>query len=188
VKHQEANRWKGFVLGLAGGAVGLIAMDSYWQWVAPLVTSWVSNQTSESSGHVEPQPLDSISLIGKQYQEGESSTAALGRIAYRALTGQEAQSQETKTTLSYLVHWIYGMLQGGIYGAIRAAAGFPDIRGGLAFATGLWLFGDELTVPLLGLQGGPTSVPPRQHANRLGAHLAYGFGTAVTTQFLNRLL
>jgi hypothetical protein len=43
-------------------------------------------------------------------------------------------------------------------------------------------------VPVLGLQSGPTAVPPVQHANRLGAHLAYGLATGIATGLLRRLL
>jgi len=66
--------------------------------------------------------------------------------------------------------------------------GSLDILGGPAYAAGLWLLGDELVVPMLGLQSGPTAVPPVQHANRLGAHLAYGLATGVATGLLRRLL
>jgi hypothetical protein len=51
----------------------------------------------------------------------------------------------------------------------------------------MWIFGDELVGPLLGIQSGPTAVLARQHANRFGAHLAYGLGTSVTTQLLLQL-
>jgi hypothetical protein len=74
------------------------------------------------------EALDSISLIGQHHQEGESSTAAVGRIAYLIVTGQEPQSEETKTVLSYLVHWIISMSISGGYGALRGAgqrAGYP---------------------------------------------------------------
>ena len=90
--------------------------------------------------------------------------------------------------LSELVHWGYGLLQGGLYGAARASARGLDLEGGVVYAGLLWLIGDELAVPLLGLQGGPTAATPMQHVNRLGAHVAYGLGTAAVTQTLKHLL
>ena len=74
-----------------------------------------------------------------------------------------------------------------MYGALREDAEFPDLAGGIAFGAALWLFNDELLVPLLGLQDGPTAAPPVQHVNRLGAHLAYGSATALTTQLLSEV-
>lgn len=216
--HTRPNRWKGFVLGVAGALVGLILMRFYWQQVAPVLAGPPQQEQQQNEqdkgdggkassgqgkgdgqGQQQPDqgggggarqggdgragPLDSISVIGKNYRKGESSTAALGRIFYHVFTGQDPSS-ETKTALSYLVHWCYGMLMGGLYGAIRAGVRSPDLIGGLIWASGLWLFGDELVVPLLGLQGGPTSASFVQHVNRLGAHLFYGVGLALAAQSL----
>ncbi len=133
--------------------------------------------------------LDDISLVGEHHKEDESSTMAVGRILDKTLTGKEPRSKETKTTLSNEVHWAYGMTVGGIYGALRGgAAGIPDIPGGLAYGTGLWLFGSEVALPLLGLSPGPTTSSPASHAYGLGAHFAYGLATAATKQMLYRLL
>ena len=73
---------------------------------------------------------------------------------------------------------------GGVYGAVRGGVRFPDLVAGLVYATGLWLVGDELVVPLLGLQSGPTAASLVQHFNRLAAHLIYGAVLSVTTQVL----
>jgi hypothetical protein len=178
---KEPNRWKGLVLGLLGGAAGLIAMRGYWQAVRAVSGNDPRAETRDGPPHT------SISLIGTNHQEGESSTAAVGRIIYRCIASEDPESQETRTLLSYLVHWVYGIAQGGLYGAARAHARGPDLAGGLTFATGLWLFGDEVIVSLLGLAEGPTRFPLRQHAHRWGAHLAYGLATAATTQLLSRI-
>jgi hypothetical protein len=184
MKGCDSSGWKGFVLGIAGSMAGLMAMDYYWQIVPALFSGESSQGNKNNAG--EP-PSQDISLIGKQYREEESSTAALGRIIYSQIVGQEPKSQETKTALSYLVHWAYGMLAGGMYGAIAGRPKGLAIKGGLAYGTALWLYGDEAMAPLLGLQAGPMAVSPAQHAHRFGAHLAYGLGTAVATQILQRL-
>jgi hypothetical protein len=180
------NPWKGFVIGAAGSIVGLLAMEYYWRRIAPIL-----QPEDESEQNSDPYPadldLDDISLIGQQYRDEESSTDAIGRILYTWITGKEPRAKETKTVLSYLVHWVYGMFQGGVYGATHNGASLRLIPYGLTFATGMWLIGDELVVPLLGLQSGPTAAPPVQHLNRLGAHLAYGLGTALTTSLLDEL-
>jgi hypothetical protein len=66
--------------------------------------------------------------------------------------------------------------------------GFPRILEEGIFGIVLWLFGDKLIVPLLGLQKGPTSVTLVDHSNRLSAHLAYGFSTAMVFRLLNKIL
>jgi len=186
---KETNHWRGFFIGVAGSLAGLLAMQAYWNYVAPRVKA---NITLKKKDVYPPNTnLDDISLVGQQYEEKESSTDALGRMLYQKIMGKEPRSKETKALLSYLIHWLYGMVQGGMYGAMRGTNSKThglDLTGGAAFATGLWLLGDELAVPMLGLQGGPTTVTPADHVNRLGAHLAYGLATTAITRVLNRML
>jgi hypothetical protein len=52
----------------------------------------------------------------------------------------------------------------------------------------MWILGDELAVPALGLAEGPRKYPVRQHVHRLGSHLAYGLAAAFTTSALHRML
>ena len=183
MQQRDGNRWKGFVLGTAGGAAGVLAMSRYWQVASALA----GGDPRKQAGNPEPQALDWISLIGKHHEEGESTTAAVGRILYRRFTGSDPQSEETRNALSYLVHWAFSMLTSGIYGVMRGRAGFPDVKGGLSLAVGLWLFGDELGTPLLGLSKGPTAYPMALHAHGLGAHVAYGLASSAATQLLHRL-
>ncbi len=182
--NRDVNHWKGFVLGVAGAAAGLTAMRYCWQGVTAITGK--DPRAEETKGG--PHTLDDISLVGEHYQGGESSTAAIGRLAYETLANKEPK-KETKTTLSYVVHWGYGLLVGGLYGALRGgSAGVPDVAGGLAYGTGLWLFGSEIAIPLLGLSKGPTTQPLESHAYALGAHFAYGLATAASTQLLYRLM
>jgi hypothetical protein len=181
----KTSLWTGLALGMLGGAVGLLAMRAHSAGAAKVMPK--GQQEHQQNESETAQELKDISPTGQHHQPGESSTAALGRMFYQGATGKEPNKQ-TKTALSYSVHWGYGLLQGSLYGALRRGAGFPDIIGGFAFSIGLWLLGDELAVPMLGLQSGPTAEGPRQHANRFGAHLAYGLTTAVATQALLSIL
>lgn len=183
----ETNRWKGFVIGMLGSVAGLAAMQAYWQSLGAKVEEKVDLGGEEV--YPDSVNLDDIAVGERKYKGEESSTDALGRLLYQSVTGKEPETEETKALLSQLVHWGYGILQGGLYGAWREGNGRPpDLKSGTLYATGLWLLGDELAVPALGLQSGPTAVPPNQHLNRLGAHLAYGLATAVTTRVLHKLL
>ncbi len=56
--------------------------------------------------------------------------------------------------------------------------------GGALFGAGLWLLGDELAVPLLGLSDRPTSYPVTSHLQSLAQHLGFGVATAATTGVL----
>ncbi len=188
----EINRWKGFVVGAVSGIVGVIAMDYYWKAATAITGSDPREQTQGSGGDSgkaakQKGALDDISLIGKHHEKGESSTGAMGRIAYSLFAGKEPRSKETKLTLSYLAHWIFSMVAAGAYGVVRGPARIPDLGGGIALGVGLWGLGDELTVPLLGLSDGPTAFPPELHAHGLGAHIVYGLATAATAQLLDKI-
>lgn len=178
----NSKRWRGAVLGMLGSIGGLLAMRVYWQHIGPRVSAWVDVEGDEQKDVDES--VNDVSLFGKQFQEDESSTAALGRIIYRGLRGRQPRAKESREMLSYLVHWGYGMLQGGIQGALTRGTG-PV--GSLAYATALWFVGDEIVVPMLGLQPGPAAVSVADHLNRLGAHWAYGLGTGISSAILEEI-
>lgn len=188
---KNVNRWQALVTGVIGSVAGLMAMRYYWQKVAPQVNDRFGPEKGGGPGteiYPEALDLDRPFIDKRYYRRDETSTEAVGRLLYTEITGQEPESEQLGQTLSYLVHWGYGLLQGGIYGVNRADARFPDLFGGLRFGTRLWFFGDEIFVPLLGLQSGPTAVPPAQHLNRLGAHWFYGAATAAVAKLLQALL
>jgi hypothetical protein len=181
--NRHPNRWKGALLGLIGGAVGTLAMSEHIKIVSALDGVNPLSKTVQDGPHA----LDHISLIGNHHQQDESSTAALGRIVYHALTGK-APDSETKNVLSYLVDYGYGSLQGGFYGAFTGTSVARDLLAGPLFGTIIWLLGDEGAVSLLGLADGPTKYPLSQHLHRWAVHIVYGSATAVTTTALRRLL
>lgn len=189
---KQLNRWKGLVLGVIGSIPGMIAMDYYWKLIYSLPQSKESSQQQSSEGSQDSQqhepPLYSISLFGKHYEKGESSTAAVGRMVYQMITGKEPQSEETRSMLSNLTDWGFGMLIGGTYGMLRGNAGVLNFEDDLIYSTGLWLVADETMVPLLGFSKGPAAYPLRIHLEGLGAHIAYGLATFTVTKLLYRIL
>lgn len=180
------NRWKGLVLGAIGGAAGTLAMGYYFAGLQKVPALQAENTLT--TANPLPDTLDDISLIGQHHQEGEGSTAAIGRIAYETLANKPLESEETKTTLSELVHWNFGIGMGALYGMLRPAAGFPDWQGGALFGTGVWLFASNTMLPLLGISSGPSTQPLLTHTEELTAHLVYGVVVAATTQLLEQIL
>lgn len=170
---------KNVAIGLFGGMAGTAAMRLYWVTAERVVGEDPRRWTRNG----RPRALDEMAVVGQHHEEGESSTAAAGREAYETVTGTEPDP-ETKSTLSYAVHWGYGAAMGALYGALRDGERQEDldVPGGLTYGTALWLFGDELMVPLLGLSQGATAYPLAQHVHRWGAHLTYGLALATTVQ------
>lgn len=141
----------------------------------------------QGSGGEQESALDDISLVGHPRREGEPSTVAVGRILYERLRHAEP-SRERGTQLGKLVHWGYGMAMGGVYGLLEPRVKERDLTAGLGYGAALWLFGDELAVPLLGLAAGPTAHPPRVHVEAFGAHLVYGLTTSAATKALRHVM
>jgi hypothetical protein len=183
---REQNRWKGLVVGMLGGIAGVVAMRAYWQQVQRL-TGRDPRTGFDETEVPDIEALDSLSIVGRHHREGESSTAAMGRIIYQQITGKEP-GQETRMALSYIIHWVISMFAGGAYGATRTKSNMPDLAGGAILGTVLWLFGDETLMPLVGLTKGPTAYPLQLHIHSWGVHMAYGLASATATQLLYRLL
>lgn len=177
-KNGSTEWWKRALAGMAGGAAGTAAMGLFMK----------AAKRAAGGQNRQPQPkIHDISLFGRKHEEGESATAALGRIAYQAVKDRKPDP-ETKNKLSEAVHWAYGVKLGAAYGFLRGRTGKGDLLGGLAFGAALWLIGDEIAVPLLGLAEGPKAYPVELHTQALGAHLVYGVVTAGTTQLVERVI
>ncbi|WP_407569536.1 hypothetical protein [Deinococcus altitudinis] len=189
-REPRPNPYRGAVLGLLGGVVGTLAMGQYWVRVSPLLTP--DSGSSDDSGGEEEQPKPDqnvISPFGQQHEPGESSTAALGRHLYSAVTGK-TPGKQTSAALSEGVHWGTGILSGALFGALTARhSRWPaGPLTGAAFGALLWVGNDEGLVPLLGLQDGPAASPVSGHLNRLGAHVFYGAALGLGLWALDRVM
>lgn len=167
--------------GLLGGAAGLLAMELIKRATAPLAKRGAPRPTREA-----PTARTSMSVVGRHHGPDESATDALGRIVYENLVGR-APSPGTQRKLSWAVHVGYGLVVASLYGAIRGGRDRGVARavlGGTLFGAGLWLLGDELAIPLLGLSDKPTRYPVTSHLQSLAQHLGFGVATAATTGVL----
>lgn len=167
--------------GLLGGAAGLLAMELIKRATAPLAKRGAPRPTND-----ELTARSSMSVVGRHHDLEESATDAFGRIAYETVTGR-APSPGTQRKLSWAVHIGYGLMVASLYGAVRGGRDRGVARavvGGALFGAGLWLLGDELAIPLLGLSDKPTTYPVTSHLQSLAQHLGFGVATAATTGVL----
>jgi putative membrane protein len=113
----------------------------------------------------------------------EVPTVATAQVVARKMFEHELSPDE-KRIAGPAVHFAYGSLIGALYGG--AAEIFPSIGAGLGlpFGAALWLLGDEIAVPALGLGKSPAEIAPDKHADALASHFVYG----VTTDLLRRVL
>jgi uncharacterized membrane protein YagU involved in acid resistance len=59
---------------------------------------------------------------------------------------------------------------------------------GIPYSTLLWLGGDEIALPALGLSKPPTDVPAEKHASALAMHFVYGITLDISRRVLRRVL
>ncbi|MFY9554849.1 MAG: DUF1440 domain-containing protein [Blastocatellia bacterium] len=97
-------------------------------------------------------------------------------------------SESEKHTAGGVVHYVFGISTGAVYGA--ASELFPDVAKGfgLPFGASVWLLADEITVPALGLSKSAKDYPISKHVYALASHLVYGVATDLTRRMVKRVL
>jgi hypothetical protein len=117
-------------------------------------------------------------------EEMEEDASVKTAVAVSRNVFQHELSDREKKIAGPAVHYAYGSMVGAMYGGLAELLPVTSAGFGLAFGMALWLIGDEITVPALGLSKGPTEYPVEEHADALASHLAYG----LTTDLLRRVI
>lgn len=179
---RRMDRRKGLLVGLIGGAVGVFALKLYWEYEAQILPPDFNPALPDE---VQKLP-DFESKFGKLYRDGESPTAAAGRLIYERATNSEPDAA-TRRQLDDAALLAWGMAAGALYGATRTTTRRRDIAGG--FFYGLRLFaGDTFGMALLGLRPAPKDVSAREHVSWLLGHWVFSFVATNVTRVLYRLL
>ena len=169
MRDHEPSIWKGMVAGLAGGLVASWTMNQFqaaWTRIAE------GNEKSHGAQSMQP----SEGSKGDQAQDTndqDDATVETAKAISTNVFGHELQESE-KEPAGAAVHYAFGTLSGGLYGALAEVTPQVTAAGGLPFGAGFWLLADEISVPLLGLSKGPTEYPVSTHVYALASHLVYG--------------
>ncbi len=169
MRNNDSNLLKGMVAGLAGGLLASWTMNQFQ-------AAWtrMAEGTEKSHGAQSMQPSEgSQGEQGQDTGEQDDATVKTARAISKNVFGHELQESE-KETAGAAVHYAFGTLTGGLYGALAEVTPQVTTAGGLPFGAGFWLLADEISVPLLGLSKGPTEYPVSTHAYALASHLVYG--------------
>ncbi len=174
-KRQRPNLGKGALAGLLGGLAASFVMNRFQAAISK----------AKEQEKAEGQPPESASSHGAQQQKRQHTgeePATVRVAAAIAETVDREMRPEQREPAGNLVHYLFGTISGGVYGAL--AEQVPTARAGLGtlFGSVLWLVSDEIAVPALGLSRGPTAYPARVHATALASHLVYG----TTTELVRR--
>lgn len=162
--------------GLAAGAVGgLIA-----SWIMGNAHLALNKLTGEKSAGRQ-QPRSGAQRPQQQPASDETQANVRAAVAIAEAAGTELEPEQ-KQLAGTFVHYAFGTIVGGLYGAAAEHSALTRAGAGTAFGSALWLLSDEIAVPVLKLAKPPREYALEVHATALAAHLIYGF----TTEMIRR--
>jgi hypothetical protein len=145
-----------------------------------------SGGKNHPAGDSFPEPSSELNegTSQEETRQDEPATVAAAQAVSSGVFQHRLTEPERKVA-GPLIHYGYGTLMGAVYGVLAEA--FPRTRtgGGTGYGAALWLLGDELAVPVLGLAPAATQVTASTHATALGAHLVYGLTTEAVRRGIN---
>ena len=171
---RRCSMWHGVAAGLVGGLVASWTMNQF-----QLILSKSSEKLNEKSEKSQQKEKGDA-----QGDNGEDATMKAADKVWAGITGSPL-SKRAKKTAGPIVHYLFGSVMGGIYGATAEYLPAVTFGEGALFGTLLFVGADEVAVPALGLSKFPTEYPVSSHASALAAHLVYG-GTAEVVRGLVR--
>lgn len=174
--------WKGCAAGLAGGLAATLVMTGFQNaWNA------VSDNSKELSPKANGNGTKSISQQLAEIRYGEvnprertpakenpTETVAASAVSVT----RRRLSQQGKKKGGMVVHYAFGTIMGGLYGAALEFA--PSwhrrnaIPSGLLMGSALFAAADEVALPAMQLADSPAKTPVSTHLYGLASHLVYG--------------
>ena len=180
--NHEASIWKGMVAGLAGGLVASWTMNQFQ-------AAWtrIAEGSEKPHGAQSMQPSEGSSGDEAQDTAEQDDATVETAKAISKVFGHELQESEKKPA-GAAVHYAFGTVSGGLYGALAEVSPEVTSAAGLPFGAAFWLLADEISVPLLGLSKGPTEYPVSTHAYALASHLVYGVTAELSRRAVRQVL
>ena len=158
------------VRGLVAGAIGTAAMDAFLfarYRRGGGETPFVAWEFSEGITSWEDAPAPAH--VGKRFVEG------LFQVELPA---------SRVPLVNNVMHWAYGIGNGGQYGIVAGSRARPRIRYGPPFGATVWASG-YVVLPAMKLYEPIWKYDAKTLANDLSAHLVYGLGTATAFALLS---
>ena len=182
MREDNGSIWKGVVAGLAAGLVASWTMNQFQ-------AAWtkLTENAEKPHGAQSLQPSEGSQGDGQDAKEQDDATVEVARTISENVLGHELQESEKKPA-GAAVHYAFGTVSGGVYGALAEVAPQVTTVGGLPFGAAFWLVADEVSVPLLGFSKGPMEYPLSTHAYSLASHLVYGATAELSRRAVRHLL
>ncbi len=119
------------------------------------------------------------SKIGsKEVVQGAAIGALCGLLASGAMNAVPAVWAELDPSQPHPAalagHFAFGASAGALYGALARVVPAVTVGMGVAYATAVWLIGDKVLVPKLGLAAQPGETPAKNHLQYWLPQAVYG--------------
>ena len=170
---------------VAGAGAGLAA-----SWVMNVFLAGPGQKLQESLKNDKDRLKDRLQQMD-QPRSGELERDATMKIAdalVSTATGGRHLSLEAQQKAGPVVHYGFGALMGGLYGALAEYSGTVKTGFGTAFGGALFAGADLVAVPAMHLSPPLSQSKPKALANPLAAHLVYGAATELLRRTFRAIL
>jgi hypothetical protein len=167
----QPNVAKGVVAGVIGGLVGTFAMSEFQGWWSRVARD---GEPQSAAGRHDARDWQEI-------HEGENANEIVAQKVAETTIGRRLDQEELAVGAP-AVHYMFGSVIGGFYGALAENAPAARALSGAAYGTAVWAGADEIAMPALGLSDRTDKQPFDRHVHSFAAHIVYG----VTTELVRR--
>jgi hypothetical protein len=176
---------KGLAAGLVGGLVASWTMNVFQaMWSREEVGVEEPHGAQGIKPYVEGQQTGQSKKPANEGDDGKQDDDPTEKIAeaFSEKVLDRSLTESEKEPAGAIVHYVFGVASGAVYGALAEVAPVVTAGAGLPFGAVFWLTADELAVPALGLSKKPTEYPLSTHVYSLCSHLVY----ALTAEAVRR--
>lgn len=174
-EQKETRLFTGIAAGIAGGLAA--------SWVMNVFMAKAGTKLQEAVEDIAGQPHPQQAEPADQ-EPKEDATMKTADAVVATVTGGRHLSFEQREKGGPIVHYAFGALMGGVYGALAEYSPATRAGFGTAFAGALFAGADLVAVPALNLSGSPADAPATTLVSPFAAHVVYG----VTTEAVRRLI
>lgn len=180
---QRRRLMRGTLAGIAGGVAASWAMNIFMSNVGDKLTQSLMSDEDRLEQHLHQQEQQQEQTEEpKEPKEDATMKAAEGIV--HEVTGGRHLSHEERKQAGPVVHYAFGALVGGLYGALAECSHWTSLGFGTVFGALLFASADLIGVPAFGLGPSPAEQPIAAQATPLAAHLVYG----ATTDLVRRAI
>jgi putative membrane protein len=170
---------RGTLAGIAGGLAASWVMNLFMSKLGGKLTESLMSDDDKRKQRLQQQEQSRQ----EQGPEEDATMKAAEGIVHTVTRGQHLSHEERKQA-GPVVHYAFGALAGGIYGALAECTDWTSVGFGTVFGALLYASADLIGVPAFGLAPSATQQPVAAQATPLAAHLVYG----ATTDLVRRAI